>query len=94
MIPKDPLYLEEQRPSCVCKTKPLPHNGERLTGEARKEDVVWWYLTRFDLRDVSQWTLSEVCLVRITCGFVPLGGEDAPAAKLIKGKTDPAYPSK
>lgn len=94
MIPKDPLYLEEQRPSCVCKAKPLPHDGECLAGETGKEDVVWRDLAGVDPRDVSQRSLPEVRLVRITRGRVPLGGEDAPAAKLIEGKTDSAYTRK
>ena len=99
MVPDDPGHVEKEGPLgpaleavAVAQGFFLGHAGygEWLAGKTGYEYVVARNVPGIYLGDVAGGPFAEVALVDGGGVFVPLGGEDAPAAGLFKG--DPHSP--
>ena len=84
MVLEDACNIEEERAAGVVKALHFAHDGEGLAWEPGEEEVVRRDVLSFYLSDIAAGSDTEVVGVGALRFGVPLGGEDAAVAELLK----------
>lgn len=85
VVLEDSCNIEEERAAGVVKALHLAHDGEGLAWETREEEVVRRDALSVYFSDVAAGSDTKVVGVGTLRFGVPLGGEDAAIAQLLKG---------
>lgn len=85
VVLEDSCNIEKERAAGVVKALHLAHDGEGLAWETREEEVVRRDVLSVYFSDVAAGSDTKVVGVGTLRFGIPLGGEDAAVAQLLKG---------
>lgn len=85
VVLEDARNIEEERAAGVVEALHLAHDGEGLAWKTRKEEVVRRDVLSVYFSDIAAGSDTKVVGVGALRLGVPLGGEDAAVAQLLKG---------